>query len=190
MRDRRDVLIAVLTAILVFWAGLAVGQGGFRLGLPAAQAQDDESGEAGQGGGDDGSGATDPTAPVNGGGNSPTPQIPTPSLPGDPLRPGHFRVMEPAPEAETVSPDLLLGPMLAFDREGFRLGYGGGYYDRTIKALEQAGRRPRCIGLAFSGQRVEHVPREPHDVPLDAILTESGPVRLSAVVDAREEVPE
>jgi len=88
MRDRRDVLIAVLTAILVFWAGLAVGQGGFRLGLPAAQAQDDESGEAGQGGGDDGSGATDPTAPVNGGGNTPTPQIPTPNLPGDPLRPG------------------------------------------------------------------------------------------------------
>jgi len=110
--------------------------------------------------------------------------------PGDPLRPGHFRVMEPAPEAETVSPDLLLVPMLAFDREGFRLGYGGGFYDRTIAALEGKGGAPRRVGLAFAGQEVDHVPREPHDVPLDTILTESGPVRLSAVVDAREDVPE
>lgn len=99
--------------------------------------------------------------------------------PGAPLRPGRYRVMEPAPEAATVRPDLLLVPMLAFDEDGYRLGYGGGYYDRTIAALEQAGRCPYCVGLAFSGQRVERLPREEHDRRLDAVLTESGPVRLS-----------
>ncbi len=75
MRDRRDVLIAVLAATLVFWAGLTVGRGTFGIGLPAAEAQD-------------GGGGTDPETPVGGTGAPVTPQIPTPQIPGDPFRPG------------------------------------------------------------------------------------------------------
>lgn len=104
--------------------------------------------------------------------------------PGEPLRAGHFRVMEPEPEAEAVRPDLLLVPMLAFDREGYRLGYGGGYYDRTIAAIRSGGRSLYTIGLAFAGQEAPRVPREAHDKPLDLIATEAGLIRLKAADSA------
>jgi 5-formyltetrahydrofolate cyclo-ligase len=75
-----------------------------------------------------------------------------------------------APELE---PDTLLVPMLAFDDAGYRLGYGGGFYDRTLEQLRAAG-SVRAIGLAYEAQRVASVPREATDQQLDALLTEAG----------------
>ena len=87
------------------------------------------------------------------------------------LSPGAFRVHEPGEECETIEPDLLLVPLLAFDRRGHRLGYGAGHYDRTLAALRA--RRPTvAIGLAFAAQEVERVPTDPHDQLLDGVVTE------------------
>jgi 5-formyltetrahydrofolate cyclo-ligase len=69
-----------------------------------------------------------------------------------------------------VIPDILLVPLLAFDDHGYRLGYGGGYYDRTLAAI----RRARAIGIAYAGQRMDFLPHDAHDYPLNAILTETG----------------
>ena len=71
-------------------------------------------------------------------------------------------------------PSVLLVPLLAFDAEGYRLGYGGGFYDRTLAAINA-----RAIGIAFAGQEVTALPREPHDRALDAVLTENRPAPLS-----------
>lgn len=68
-------------------------------------------------------------------------------------------------------PDVILMPLLGFDRHGTRLGYGGGYYDRTLAALKK---RPRLIGFAFALQEIDTIPRDTHDVPLDLIITEDG----------------
>jgi len=81
----------------------------------------------------------------------------------------------PAPDvgAPELEPDLLLVPMLAFDDTGFRLGYGGGFYDRTLERLR--GLKPvRAVGAAYEAQRVPAVPRDVTDQRLDAILTEAG----------------
>ncbi len=67
---------------------------------------------------------------------------------------------------------MLLVPMLAYDLEGGRLGYGGGYYDRTLEALRAAG-PVIAVGIAFAAQRMDNLPRETHDQPLDWIVTES-----------------
>ena len=88
--------------------------------------------------------------------------------PGDAMCPERFGTVRPIGEAGT--PDVLLVPLLAWDGQGRRLGYGGGYYDRTLAALP--GRR--AIGCAYSAQRVAEVPAGPHDVPLDAVATELG----------------
>jgi 5-formyltetrahydrofolate cyclo-ligase len=68
----------------------------------------------------------------------------------------------------------MLVPLAAFDRRGHRIGYGGGYYDRAIARLHQKGLQPTLIGIAFDCQEVASVPDEPHDVRLDAVLTETG----------------
>ena len=70
-----------------------------------------------------------------------------------------------------MEPDLVIVPLLAFDRDGVRLGQGGGYYDRALKALRDT-REVFVLGLAYSGQETANLPREPHDQALDAILTE------------------
>ncbi len=67
----------------------------------------------------------------------------------------------------------MIAPLLAFDREGHRLGQGAGHYDRTLQGLRERG-PVWVIGLAYAGQEIDGVPREPHDQPLDAILTETG----------------
>ncbi|MDO9415133.1 5-formyltetrahydrofolate cyclo-ligase [Pararhizobium sp.] len=85
-----------------------------------------------------------------------------------------FGTTGPGPEAAVLDPDLLLVPLSAFDAAGNRIGYGAGHYDRAIDRLRQKGRVPRLIGIAFDCQEVASVPAEPHDVALDAILTESG----------------
>jgi 5-formyltetrahydrofolate cyclo-ligase len=91
--------------------------------------------------------------------------------PGDILKPGGFNTEVPAEDKPEVVPDILLVPLLAFDREGYRLGYGGGFYDRTLEKLRASGPR-LAIGVAFAAQEVEAVPRGDHDQPLDMLLTE------------------
>lgn len=98
--------------------------------------------------------------------------------PGDPLAPGPFSVPEPLPDGavpvDRSGIHLVLAPGLAFDRQGGRLGYGRGYYDGFLAALAAEGFHPGVIGLGFSFQMVERVPRGPWDVSMDAILTEAG----------------
>lgn len=77
----------------------------------------------------------------------------------------------PPPTQPVVRPDLVITPLLAFQADGLRLGQGGGYYDRALEAL-RAHKPVFVLGLAYSGQQVENLPREPHDQRLDAILTE------------------
>jgi 5-formyltetrahydrofolate cyclo-ligase len=90
---------------------------------------------------------------------------------GDELKPHAMGLLEPHPSAPTVDPDILLVPLLAFDRERNRLGYGGGYYDRTIGAL--LARKPLVtIGIAYASQEVAKVPVGPHDICLDKVITE------------------
>ena len=82
----------------------------------------------------------------------------------------------PAPlaSATELTPDLILVPLLAFDRAGGRLGQGGGHYDRTLAALREGPSPPPAVGFAYSGQEAPGLPREPHDQALDGILTEAG----------------
>jgi 5-formyltetrahydrofolate cyclo-ligase len=89
------------------------------------------------------------------------------------MEPDAARIPSPTPDAETLVPDLVIAPLIGFDRDGYRLGQGGGYYDRTLADLRAAG-RVFVIGLAYAGQEVDRVPRDAHDQPLDAILTETG----------------
>lgn len=96
---------------------------------------------------------------------------------GQPLEPDAARVPSPTSAARTFTPDLVIAPLIAFDGQGYRLGQGGGYYDRTLAAL-RAGGRLFAIGLAYAGQEVDRIPRDAHDQPLDAILTESGYHRI------------
>lgn len=95
-------------------------------------------------------------------------------VPGAPLVPCGFGTFGPGPDAAELDPDVMLVPLSAFDGTGHRIGYGAGYYDRAIDRLHQKGLNPRLIGIAFDCQEVPSVPAEPHDVRLDAILTESG----------------
>jgi 5-formyltetrahydrofolate cyclo-ligase len=90
---------------------------------------------------------------------------------GTPLYESGFGTLAPAELAPQVEPDLIIMPLLGFDAAGTRLGYGGGYYDRTLARLSK---RPRLIGLAFAAQELAAIPHEAHDVPLDAIVTETG----------------
>lgn len=93
--------------------------------------------------------------------------------PGDALRPAAFGQSEPDTDRPAVVPDLLLVPLLAFDSDGWRLGYGGGFYDRTLAALRGQG-TPVAVGVAFAGQAVAAVPHGPLDQRLDWVVTEDG----------------
>jgi 5-formyltetrahydrofolate cyclo-ligase len=88
-----------------------------------------------------------------------------------PLYEAGFGTLAPSDLAPRAQPDLVLMPLLGFDGQGTRLGYGGGYYDRTLASLPN---KPMLVGLAFAAQELSHIPREDHDVPLDAIVTENG----------------
>ncbi|MDQ0465130.1 5-formyltetrahydrofolate cyclo-ligase [Caulobacter ginsengisoli] len=96
--------------------------------------------------------------------------------PGEALAAGGFGVHEPT-GGEVVIPDLILVPLLAFDRRGHRLGYGQGHFDRTLEALRKTG-AITAVGLAYAGQEVAGLPDEPHDQALDAILTEKEYIRV------------
>lgn len=88
-----------------------------------------------------------------------------------------YGMAEPHPQAEAVTPSVLLVPLLAFDRTGYRLGYGGGFYDRTLEALRMVG-PITAIGIAYAGQMVDAVPHDDLDQRLDAVLTEAGLMRF------------
>jgi 5-formyltetrahydrofolate cyclo-ligase len=90
---------------------------------------------------------------------------------GTPLYEAGFGTLAPSELAPQVEPDVIIMPLLGFDSHGTRLGYGGGYYDRT---LEKLSKRPRLVGIAFAAQELDMIPREAHDVPLDVIVTEQG----------------
>jgi 5-formyltetrahydrofolate cyclo-ligase len=91
--------------------------------------------------------------------------------PEAPLYEAGFGTLAPSDLAPRAVPDVVLMPLLGFDATGTRLGYGGGYYDRTLASLSH---KPRLIGLAFAAQELPAIPREAHDLPLDAIVTETG----------------
>ncbi|TAN64383.1 MAG: 5-formyltetrahydrofolate cyclo-ligase [Magnetospirillum sp.] len=97
--------------------------------------------------------------------------------PGDELEAGGHGTRHPPASAASVRPSVVLTPLLAFDRHGFRLGYGGGYYDLTLARLREDG-RVVVIGLGFAAQEVPSLPVEPWDQPLDMILTESGVIAV------------
>ncbi len=92
--------------------------------------------------------------------------------PGAAMVAGAFGALIPAAGAALV-PEVLVVPLLAFDRRGYRLGYGGGFYDRTLEGLRARG-PVLAIGFAFAAQEVAEVPVEPTDQPLDLIVTEAG----------------
>jgi 5-formyltetrahydrofolate cyclo-ligase len=91
--------------------------------------------------------------------------------PGEPLVPGVWDIPIPPDTAPELLPDVLLVPMLAFDRKGFRLGYGGGFYDRTLEKLREL-KKVVAIGVAYHAQMVDEVPVGIHDAPLDYVMTE------------------
>ncbi|TMV90317.1 5-formyltetrahydrofolate cyclo-ligase [Thioclava sp. BHET1] len=92
------------------------------------------------------------------------------------MEPGAYGAAIPADPVELV-PQVLIVPLLAFDARGYRLGYGGGFYDRTLEGLRARG--PVCaIGFAYGAQEVAQVPTEPTDQPLDLIVTEAGVRRI------------
>ena len=92
---------------------------------------------------------------------------------GAPLNSGQWGIREPTPDAPEVFPDILIVPLLAFDRRGFRIGYGAGYYDMTIARLREM-KPVIAMGIAFATQEVPEVPISPRDARLDLVLTELG----------------
>ena len=98
-------------------------------------------------------------------------------LPGDSLLGGGFGVREPLKSARELIPNILIIPLLAFDRKGNRLGYGGGFYDRTLKNLRTLG-EPIAIGIGFSTQEVDMVPVSENDQSLNWIVTEREAIEI------------
>ncbi|MBD2847158.1 5-formyltetrahydrofolate cyclo-ligase [Paenibacillus sp. IB182496] len=118
----------------------------------------------------------------------------------DELMPGAYGIREPDPRRATRCeegewPDAVLAPGLAFDRDGGRLGYGGGYYDRFRERMDAAGADAGWVGLAFEAQLVARVPLQPHDAAMDAVMTERAvyigpPGGAAPIAKAHEEESE
>jgi 5-formyltetrahydrofolate cyclo-ligase len=98
--------------------------------------------------------------------------------PGDPTRLGAMSIAEPLEEAPAVEPDLLFVPLACFDRRGHRIGYGAGYYDRTLAGL-RAIKPIHAVGVAYGVCEVAAVPYEAHDQSLDAIVTDQETILIS-----------
>ena len=95
--------------------------------------------------------------------------------PGDRLEPRAFGLMEPPATAPEMAPRVLLVPLLAIDREGYRIGYGGGYYDLTLASLRARG-EILAIGVGYAAQGVASLPHDAHDERLDWMVTEEGAI--------------
>ena len=94
------------------------------------------------------------------------------------LEPGAFGTREPAATHPELTPSLVLVPLVGFDLKGRRLGYGGGFYDRTLEALKAQGPLT-VVGLAYEAQRLNKVPAESHDVRMDWVVTEQGAYQIA-----------
>ena len=97
--------------------------------------------------------------------------------PGDAMEAAAWGIAEPTDDKPDVEPDIVLVPLLAFDASGYRLGYGGGFYDRTLAKL-RAKKPVIAVGLAYDEQLVDAVPVESYDERLDWVLTPSGPKKF------------
>jgi 5-formyltetrahydrofolate cyclo-ligase len=95
---------------------------------------------------------------------------------GEPLAPGVWNIPIPANGAELV-PDVVIAPVVGFDQQGYRLGYGGAFYDRTLAALTK---KPRTVGVGYSQAAIATIYPLHHDIPMDVIVTEEGIVERSA----------
>jgi 5-formyltetrahydrofolate cyclo-ligase len=93
--------------------------------------------------------------------------------PWEPIVPGGFGTLVPAPEQLEVRPAILIVPLAAFDRRGYRIGYGKGYYDRAITELEPV----LTVGIAYAAQEIAEVPAEAHDRRLDWVVTQGETIR-------------
>ncbi|HEY8247659.1 MAG TPA: 5-formyltetrahydrofolate cyclo-ligase [Hyphomicrobium sp.] len=98
--------------------------------------------------------------------------------PGDDMGRVQWGIAEPLPDKPELEPDVVLVPLLAFDGQGYRLGYGGGFYDRTLARL-RAIKPVVAVGVAYDELKVDAVPHLHYDQPLDWVLTPSGPIRCS-----------
>lgn len=90
--------------------------------------------------------------------------------PGMRMQPGFWNIPQP-PERVLLRPDALIVPLVGFDPACYRLGYGGGYYDRTLASLDP---KPLCIGVGLELGRLETIYPQPHDIPMDVVVTEIG----------------
>lgn len=88
--------------------------------------------------------------------------------PGDPLERGIWNILAPS-RGPAVQPDLIIAPLVGFDAAGYRLGYGGGFFDRTLAIMP---RKPRTIGVGYSEGRLSTIYPQPHDIPMDTIITD------------------
>jgi 5-formyltetrahydrofolate cyclo-ligase len=101
--------------------------------------------------------------------------------PGTPMKPGVYDI--PVPDGTRVlAPDIAIVPMNGFDGQGYRLGYGGGYFDRTLAALE---RRVLAIGVSYEALRLPTIHPQPHDIPMDFVVTEAGAWRTGGATLVR-----
>ena len=96
--------------------------------------------------------------------------------PGDEMGKVQWGIAEPLPDKPVLDPDIVLVPLLAFDKVGYRLGYGGGFYDRTLARL-RAIKPVVAVGISYGELMVDAVPHQSYDQPLDWVLTPSGPMR-------------
>lgn len=99
--------------------------------------------------------------------------------PERPMLHGEWNIPVPPPQAPIVIPDIALAPLVGWSADGYRLGYGGGYFDRTLAALNP---KPMAIGIGFEIAQLATIYPQPHDIPLDLILTEAG-TRFARVAD-------
>lgn len=90
------------------------------------------------------------------------------------LNDGPYGTKQPPADNDKCNPDVILAPLLAFDVDGWRLGYGGGFYDRTVASLRRLGQRVKLIGIAYEEQKLDKLPVGPFDMPLDAVLSPDG----------------
>lgn len=98
-------------------------------------------------------------------------------LPGGELAMGHYNIAEPI-SGEVLTPEVVLLPLLAFDRAGYRLGYGAGHYDATLAELKKSNPKLLSIGIGFAFQEVDKLPHEAHDMPMDMIITDREVIRV------------
>lgn len=91
---------------------------------------------------------------------------------GQSMEKNSYGILQPMGDSTLCEPEVIVAPLVAFDRRGCRIGYGGGYYDATIAALRKQKKKVKVIGTAFSFQEVDEVPHEAFDVHLDQIITE------------------